>query len=73
MATPAYPTNIRIFIDDVDQTNFLFNVDDLDLDDFNNIFEDIDITSLLPNPGRHKIEITCDDGVGRVEVRLEID
>lgn len=73
MAQPTYPSNIRVYIDDVDQTNWLFNVDDLDLSDFNNRFNDIDITALLPNPGEHKIEITCDDGVGRVEVRLEID
>lgn len=73
MADTVYPTNIRVYIDGVDQTNWLFNVDDLDVSDFNNRFKDIDITPLLPDPGEHKIEITCDDGVGRVEVRLEIE
>lgn len=73
MADTVYPQNIRVYIDGVDQTNWLFNVDELDVSDFNNRFKDIDITSLLPNPGEHKIEITCDSGVGRVEVRLEIE
>lgn len=73
MALTTYPSGVKIYLDDVDVTNWLFNVDELALDDFNNSFEDIDITSLIPNPGRHKIEIRCDSGVGRAEVRLEID
>jgi hypothetical protein len=71
MAT-VYPTDVRLFIDDVDVTYWVFGVNVLTLSDINNRFRDIDISSYVAGDGEHKLEITCTGNVGRVEARVII-
>lgn len=73
MATRAYPTGVRIYIDDVDVTEQIFGVDELALSDINNTWRDIDISQYVNNVGLHTLKITCESGVGRAEARLEIE
>lgn len=75
MATATYPTGVRIFIDGVDCTTWIFNAATITLDDLNKEFENIDITTYLKGHGEatHTIEVTCDAGVGRVEARVEME
>lgn len=69
----AYPTGIRIYIDDKDITNWIFGTDTLELDNINNTWRNIDITSFIKGAGFHTIKITAESGVGRVEARVEMD
>lgn len=74
MAETIYPEGVKIYIDDVDVTRWLFDVEELALSDINNTFRNIDITPyLVGGAGDHKITVACDDGVGRVEIRLELE
>ena len=86
----AYPSGLKIFVDGVDCTYYIFNANTFDPDTTNNIFRDIDITPFLrkaTSPMRikdrnykgdagssdlHTIEITAQDGNGRVECRVEV-
>lgn len=68
----TYPTGVKIYVDDEDVTYWVFDADTIDLDDSNFRFSDIDLTPFCSTPGEHKIEITCDSGIGRVEARLEM-
>lgn len=70
----VYPTGVKVFIDDVDVTMWLFDQEFIALSDINNTFRNIDITPyLVGGAGDHLISVQCDDGVGRVEIRLEIE
>ena len=69
----TYPTGIRIYVNDEDVTYWIFGADTLELNDVEYRFTDIDLSPFCSEPGEHKITITCDDGVGRVEARLEIE
>lgn len=85
----AYPTGLRIFIDGVDCTYYIFGKNVFDPTTDTNTIRDLDITPYLRNPvgitqmkdrfnrskGRsqlHTIEITAEDGNGRVECRVEV-
>lgn len=68
----AYPTNVRVFIDDVDVTFWIFGTETLALDDLNKTFRNIDISSYVKGEGEHKLEITCEGNVGRVEARIKL-
>lgn len=72
MAT-TYPTGIKILIDGEDCTSALFDSETLELSDSNHEFENIDISAYLRGIGTHTIEVTCEDGVGRVEARVEME
>lgn len=69
----AYPSDVKVYIDGNDVTEWIFGTDTVTLTDVNNSFQNIDISSLVQDAGRHTIEVTCDAGVGRVEARVEID
>lgn len=69
----AYPSDIKVYIDGNDVTEWIFGTETLTLSDVNNSFNNIDISSLVQDVGRHTIEVTCAQGVGRVEARVEID
>jgi hypothetical protein len=69
----AYPSGVRIFIDGKDATYYVFQDNKIDPSDAKNIYRDIDITPYLrKGPGIHTIEITAENGNGRVESRVEI-
>jgi hypothetical protein len=85
----SYPSGLKIFIDGVDCTYYIFNANTFDPDSDNNIFRDINITPFLRKPTSpmkmkdrnyqsmqnsdlHTVEITAQDGNGRVECRVEV-
>jgi hypothetical protein len=69
----AYPTGIRILIDDEDITSWIFGTDTLEINDIENRFTDIDLSPYCSDPGEHTLTVSCDSGVGRVEARIEIE
>lgn len=85
----AYPTGLKIFIDGIDATYYIFGANTFDPDELVNTFRDIDITPYLrktkitgstdrrrqtdpATSSLHTIEITAEDGNGRVECRVEV-
>jgi hypothetical protein len=84
----AYPTGLKIFIDGEDCTFYIFGTNTFTPTDENNIIRGIDITPYLrtidnlsgdryfkPNSqgqNIHTIEVTAEDGSGRVECRVEV-
>lgn len=68
----TYPTGIKVFIDDEDVTMWIFGSETIELNDLEYRFTGIDLSPYCSEPGEHKLEITCESGVGRVEARLEI-
>jgi hypothetical protein len=84
----AYPSGLKIFIDDEDCTYYIFGENTFTPTEEDNFLRDIDITPYLrtvdnitndknykPNPqgaNVHTIEITAEDGNGRVECRVEV-
>ena len=67
-----YPTDVKVFIDDVDITKWFFGQETITLDDANNTWRNIDITPFVKGKGYHKVTVTAGGGVGRVEARVEI-
>lgn len=69
----AYPTGIKVYIDDKDCTYYLFGVKSLDPTAINNTWRDIDISGYIrQTPGIHTIKIVPAAGAGRADVRVEI-
>lgn len=69
----AYPSGVKVFIDDKDVTYYIFGDNTVDPSSILNTWRDIDITPYLrKTPGLHTIEITAANGNGRVESRVEI-
>jgi hypothetical protein len=86
----AYPTGLKIFIDGVDCTYYIFGSNTFDPSVTRDTFRDLDITPYLRKPispmkmtdrnykgnagvqDVHTIEITAQDGNGRVEARVEV-
>lgn len=84
----AYPSGLKIFIDGEDCTYYIFGENTFTPDALNDSFRDLDITPYLRTidnltddknykPGLqaanlHTIEITAEDGNGRVECRVEV-
>lgn len=82
-----YPTGLKIYIDGVDATYYIFGSNTFNPDANNNTFRNLNITPYLrhldktgPSVMRtqegvsdlHTIEITAADGSGRVECRVEV-
>jgi len=67
-----YPTDVKVFIDGVDVTKWIFGVDTVTLTNVDNTWRDIDISSFIKGVGIHQIQVTAGGGVGRVEARVEI-
>lgn len=67
-----YPVGVKVFIDDIDMTNWIFGEDYVNPSDIYNTWRNIDISSWINTPGMHKLSVTCTGGVGRVEARVEI-
>ncbi len=69
----AYPSGLKIFIDGKDATYYIFGVNTFEPSSDNNTWRDIDISTYLRKvDGLHTIEITSQNGNGRVECRVEI-
>ncbi len=68
----AYPIDVRVFLDGLDVTYQLFGTETINPTDDKNAWRDIDISDLIKSPGLHDLSITCDDGSGRVDARIEI-
>jgi hypothetical protein len=84
----AYPTGLKIFIDGEDCTYYIFGTNSFTPAAGNNVLRNIDITPYLRLPDNltgdrkfrdtnkgadvHTIEITAEDGNGRVECRVEV-
>lgn len=69
----AYPSGLKVFIDGKDCTYYLFGKAQLDPSSDLNTWRDKDITPYLRRtPGLHTIEVTSQDGNGRIECRVEI-
>lgn len=72
MAISSYPTDVRVFIDDEDITKGVFGTDTITLTDLENTWRNIDITPYLKYAGLHKLRITAESGVGRVDAKISI-
>ena len=72
MATPSYPTGIRVFIDDDDVTKLIFGEEVITLSDLENTWRDVDITPFVKYAGLHKLRITAEAGVGRVDAKIKV-
>jgi hypothetical protein len=68
----TYPTDVKVFIDDLDVTKMIFGEDTITLTDLQNTWRNIDITPYVRYAGLHKLRITAAAGVGRVEARVAI-
>lgn len=66
----SYPTGIKIFIDDEDITKIIFGTEVIELTDLENTWRDIDITPYVKYSGTHKLRITAESGVGRVDAKI---
>ena len=67
-----YPSTIQVSLDGVDITTNLFGKSVLVPSTGNDIFRDLDISSLVKGAGTHRIEIYTASGIGQVEARVEI-
>lgn len=68
-----FPERVRIFIDGIDRTEWIFGDDTITPSLAKHSWTNIDITQFVKARGTHIIEITCEAGVGRVEVVTEIE
>lgn len=69
----AYPAGLKLFIDGKDATWYIFGADTIDPSSERDTWRNIDISGYLrKTPGLHTIEITSQNGNGRVECRVEI-
>lgn len=72
MVDAAFPTECKVFIDNVDCTQWMFGSDTITPTEIKHQWRDIDITNFVKGPGLHTIKITAAAGVGRVDARVEI-
>lgn len=72
MADVSYPTGIRVYLDDEDITKVVFGVDTIELTDLENTWRNIDITPYVKYAGLHKLRVTAEAGVGRVDAKISI-
>lgn len=67
-----YPENVRLFIDGKDVTSWIWGTDVITPTAALHNWSNIDITQFVKTRGTHIIEVTCEAGVGRVELIVEI-
>lgn len=67
-----YPTGVRVFLDGKDVTYKLFGSDTINPTDDKFAWRNLNLTDLVSVPGIHTLVITCDEGAGRVDARVEI-
>lgn len=68
----VFPENVRIKIDGEDVTEWIFGSETITPTTAKHSWTNIDITQFVKNRGSHIIEVTCESGVGRVEIIVEI-
>lgn len=66
-----YPENIRVWIDNVDITRWIFGSSILSPDEDLNIWRNIDISSFVRGAAVHTLKVTCESR-GKVEARIAI-
>jgi hypothetical protein len=67
-----YPEDVKIFIDGKDRTAWIFGPETINPSDAKNSWSNIDITQFVKAKGTHIIEATCEGGVGRLEIIVEM-
>lgn len=67
-----YPVGVRIFIDGKDVSSWVFSDSSVDPSRERFSWKNVDITQFVRTKGVHTIEITAEEGVGRVELITEI-
>jgi hypothetical protein len=67
----VWPTNVQVWIDNVDITRWVFGSNFLTPTEDFNIWRNVDISSFVKGPGIHKLKITCQDA-GKVQSRIAI-
>lgn len=67
-----YPEEVRIFIDGKDRTTWIFGTPTITPTDAKNSWSNIDITQFVKEKGTHIIEATCESGVGRIEIIVQV-
>lgn len=72
MVTASYPTGVKVFLDDEDITKQIFGEETITLTDLENAWRNIDITPYIKYAGLHKLRITAESGVGRVDAKISI-
>jgi len=73
MATPpSFPENCRVFIDGIDCTYWLFGKETITPTELDHRWHDVDISLYVKGPGLHKLQITAESGVGRVDARVAL-
>lgn len=73
MATAAsFPTDCKVFIDDIDCTNWMFGSDTISPTEIQHRWRNIDITQYVKVPGLHTLRVVPLAGVGRLDARVEI-
>lgn len=72
MATASYPTGIKVFLDDEDITKAVFGAETIELSDLENTWRNVDITPYVKYVGLHKLRITAEAGIGRVDAKVTI-
>ncbi len=68
----SYPTGLKVYLDDIDITYYIFGADTFDASDTKHIARDIDLTSFISVAGVHHIVVSAEAGSGRVDCRVEI-
>ena len=73
MATaPSYPSECKVFIDDIDCTYWLFGADTISPTELQNSWRKVDISQYVRGAGLHKLKVTATNGVGRIDARVEL-
>lgn len=75
MATtpPAFPSECKVFIDNVDCTYWLFGENTITPDEILHHWRKIDISQFVKGAGLHTVKVTATAGVGRLDARVELN
>lgn len=73
MATaPSYPSECKVFIDDIDCTYWLFGADFITPTEIMHRWRKVDISQYVKGAGLHTLRVTAGAGVGRIDARVEL-
>lgn len=68
----SYPSECKVFIDNIDCTYWLFGSDTITPTELQHRWRKIDISQYVNHVGLHTLKITATNGVGRVDARVEL-
>lgn len=72
MVEASFPSECKIFIDDIDCTYWLFGSDTITPTELQHRWRDVDISIYVKEVGLHTLKVTATAGVGRVDARVAI-